>query len=43
MHLGTLFLKQIVSHSLKWDAAPKIGSLDNASHVPGGGAKKVTD
>lgn len=26
---------------LQWNAKSKIGSLDNASHKPGGGAKKI--
>ena len=26
---------------LQWNAKPKIGSLDNANHKPGGGDKKI--
>lgn len=26
---------------LKWDAKPKVGSLDNATYTPGGGDKKI--
>ena len=26
---------------LQWSAKPKVGSLDNAAHKPGGGEKKI--
>lgn len=26
---------------LQWNAKPKVGSLDNATHKPGGGEKKI--
>lgn len=26
---------------LNWNAKPKVGSLDNATHKPGGGDKKI--
>lgn len=32
---------QILSTKLQWNAKSKIGSLDNASHKPGGGDKKI--
>lgn len=32
---------QIPSTKLQWNAKSKIGSLDNASHKPGGGDKKI--
>jgi hypothetical protein len=33
---------QIENRKLEWNVGSKIGSLDNAQHVPGGGDKKVT-
>lgn len=35
--------KQILSTKLQWNAKPKIGSLDNAHHKPGGGDKKIEE
>lgn len=32
---------QITQVKLQWHARPKVGSLDNASHKPGGGDKKI--
>lgn len=32
---------QISTTKLQWNAKSKIGSLDNASHKPGGGDKKI--
>ena len=34
-------LFQIESHKLEWNVASKVGSLDNARHVAGGGERKV--
>uniref|UniRef100_A0AAG5CNA5 Microtubule-associated protein n=1 Tax=Anopheles atroparvus TaxID=41427 RepID=A0AAG5CNA5_ANOAO len=33
--------KKIITTKLQWNAKPKIGSLDNASHKPGGGDKRI--
>ncbi|XP_046804846.1 basic salivary proline-rich protein 2 isoform X2 [Lucilia cuprina] len=33
--------KKIISTKLQWNAKSKIGSLENASHKPGGGDKKI--
>lgn len=35
--------QQIISTKLQWNAKPKIGSLDNAHHKPGGGDKKIEE
>lgn len=35
------FYCQIQSVKLQWNAKPKVGSLDNAAHKPGGGDKKI--
>ena len=35
------YIIQIVSNKLQWNAKPKIGSLDNAHHKPGGGDKRI--
>ena len=32
---------QIPQQKLQWNAKSKIGSLDNATHKPGGGDKKI--
>lgn len=32
---------QIQQVKLTWNAKPKVGSLDNATHKPGGGDKKI--
>lgn len=32
---------QITQVKLQWNAKPKVGSLDNATHKPGGGEKKI--
>ena len=32
---------KIESRKLEWSTESKIGSLDNATHVPGGGRKKI--
>lgn len=32
---------QITHTKLQWNAKSKIGSLENASHKPGGGDKKI--
>lgn len=32
---------KITSNKLQWNAKSKIGSLENASHKPGGGDKKI--
>jgi microtubule-associated protein tau len=32
---------QILSNKLSWTAKSKIGSLDNTSHKPGGGDKRI--
>lgn len=32
---------QIQSVKLQWNAKPKVGSLDNKTHKPGGGDKKI--
>lgn len=34
-------LFQITQVKLQWNAKPKVGSLDNATHKPGGGEKKI--
>ena len=34
---------QILSTKLTWNAKSKIGSLDNATHKPGGGDKKIIE
>lgn len=36
-----VFHFQIISNKLQWSAKSKIGSLENASHKPGGGDKKI--
>lgn len=36
------WLFQIENKKLDWKAQPKIGSMDNAKHTPGGGDKKVS-
>ena len=33
---------QIENHKLDWNVESRVGSLDNASHKPGGGEKKVS-
>lgn len=33
---------KIESAKLEWKVTSKVGSLENAQHVPGGGAKKVS-
>lgn len=33
--------KKIITTKLQWNAKPKIGSLENASHKPGGGDKRI--
>ena len=38
---AAIFSIKIESHKVEWNAQPRIGSLDNASHKPGGGSKKV--
>lgn len=35
------FISQITQVKLQWNAKPKVGSLDNATHKPGGGEKKI--
>lgn len=32
---------QIQSVKLQWNAKPKVGSLENKTHKPGGGDKKI--
>lgn len=34
---------QIINQKLEVHAAPKIGSLDNVKHKPGGGDRKIFD
>ena len=36
------FAHQIESQKLDWKAESKVGSMDNATHVAGGGDKKVS-
>lgn len=36
-----LFGLQIQSVKLQWNAKPKVGSLENKTHKPGGGDKKI--
>lgn len=36
----SIFL-QIQSVKLQWNAKPKVGSLENKTHKPGGGDKKI--
>ena len=36
-----IFLPQIENRKLNWNAQSKIKSLDNHSHKPGGGDKKI--
>ncbi|XP_039445442.2 uncharacterized protein LOC120425109 isoform X4 [Culex pipiens pallens] len=33
--------KKIITTKLQWNAKPKIGSLENATHKPGGGDKRI--
>lgn len=35
------FFLQITQVKLQWNAKPKVGSLENATHKPGGGEKKI--
>lgn len=35
------FRFQIQSVKLQWNAKPKVGSLENKTHKPGGGDKKI--
>lgn len=35
--------RQIEIKKLEWNVSSRVGSLDNAHHVPGGGDKKVTE
>lgn len=35
--------KKIFSHKLTWNAKSKIGSLENTSHKPGGGDKRIVE
>lgn len=36
-----LLILQVTTQKLEWKAESKIGSLDNATHKPVGGAKKI--
>lgn len=36
-----MFGLQIQSVKLQWNAKPKVGSLENKTHKPGGGDKKI--
>ena len=40
--MTSIFLSQIEDKKLEWKAASLVGSLDNAKHRAGGGAKKVS-
>ena len=40
--IAAFFVSQIEQRKLEWKAQPKVGSLENAQHTPGGGEKKVT-
>ena len=35
------WLAQIETQKLEWKTTSRVGSLDNATHKPGGGDKKV--
>ena len=39
--LHQIFLPQIENRKLNWNAQSKIKSLDNHTHKPGGGDKKI--
>ena len=36
-----MVLFQIETHKVDWKVGSRVGSLDNATHKPGGGDKKV--